>query len=384
MRNFILLLSFTIVSFLFAVFTGGEILYYIFFADVVLLLLNFLYAAIGILSLSIEIDTESTEIHVDDKIKYSIKVKNKLFLPLAFVSIDENNKNFFPITTNLNPFQKKVIKRNVLFKKRGIYTVGPIVVKIKDPFSIFQIKMTVNRKYNIVVYPKAYDVAFDLPLASEVGGFASHAKQFEDYTNLANLREYVDGDSLKKVHWRISAKLQRLYVKEYQHTALSEIVVLWDLCKNHYKADDGTIDEMTAECVLSLVKYCLTNGLPVRLVDYETNRPLAQCSRVNDFSIIKFWTLKLFPIYEMDFGRKLFEYVSCVPKDSTIAIITPSIDETLLAVLSQININQNIVVFYTNKDKLDEKTENGLENLGIKLISWRDMYEGVHMEVQYN
>jgi hypothetical protein len=234
------------------------------------------------------------------------------------------------------------------------------------------------------VYPKVYDIAFDLPLASDVGGFSSRAKQFEDYTNLANLREYVDGDSLKKVHWRISAKLQKLYVKEYQHTALSDVAVLWDLYKNHYKADDGTIDEMTAECVLSLTKYCLINGLPVRLVDYETNKPLAQCSRVKDFSIIKFWTLKLFPIYEMDFGRKLFEYVSCVPKDSTIAIVTPFIDETLLTALSQININQNIVVFYTNKGKLDEKTENGLGNLGIKLISWRDMYEGVHMEVQYN
>jgi len=384
MRNFILLLSFTIVSFLFAVFTSGEILYYISFVNVALLSLSFLYAAIGILSVSIEIYIDSTEIYVDDKVKYSIKIKNKLFLPLAFVSIDENNKNFFPIATNLNPFQKKVIKRNVLFKKRGIYTVGPITVKIKDPFSIFQMKKTVNRRYNIVVYPKVYDIAFDLPLALDIGGFASRAKQFEDYTNLANLREYVDGDSLKKVHWRISAKLQKLYVKEYQHTALSEVVVLWDLYKNHYKADDGTIDEMTAECVLSLVKYCLTNGIPVRLIDYDTNRSLAQCSRVKDFSIIKLLTLKLFPIYEMEFGKKLFEYVSGLPRDSTMAVVTPSVDETLLKVLAQVNINQNIAIFYTNKDRLDEKTKNRLENLGIKITSWRDMYEGVHMEVQYN
>ncbi|HHV73858.1 MAG TPA: DUF58 domain-containing protein [Thermoanaerobacterium sp.] len=384
MRNFILLLSFTIISFLFAIFTSGEILYYIFFVNAALLWLSFLYAAIAILSISIEIDIDSTEIHVDDKIKYSIKIKNKFFLPLAFVSIDENNRKFFPIATNLNPFQKKVIKRNVLFKKRGIYTVGPIVIKVKDPFSIFQMKKTVNRQYNIVVYPKVYDIPFDLPLVSDVGGFASRAKQFEDYTNLANLREYVDGDSLKKIHWRISAKLQKLYVKEYQYTALSEVAVLWDLYKNHYKADDGTIDEMTAECLLSLAKYCLTNGIPVRLVDYETNKLLAQCSRVKDFSIIKFWTLKLFPIYEIDFDRKLLEYVSELPRDFTMAIVTPSIDEKLLAALSQININQNIIVFYTNKHKLDEKTTNDLENIGVKLVSWRDMYESVHMEVQHN
>ncbi|MDI3312312.1 MAG: DUF58 domain-containing protein [Thermoanaerobacterium sp.] len=384
MRNFILLLSFTVVSFLFAVFTGGEILYYIFFADVALLLLSFLYTTIGILSVYIKIDIDSTEIHVDDKIRYKIKIMNKLFLPLAFVSIDENNKNFFPITTNLNPFQKKVIKRNVLFKKRGIYIVGPITVKIKDPFGIFQIKRTFNKKYQIVVYPKVYDVAFDMPLASELGGFASKAKKFEDYTNLSGLREYVDGDSLKRVHWRISAKLQKLYVKEYQHTALSEVAVLWDLYKNHYKTDDGTIDEMTAECVLSLTKYCLINGLPVRLVDYESNKPLARCRRIKDFSIIKFWTLKLFPTYELDFGRKLFDYISYIFKDTTMAIITPCIDESVLTVLSQINFNQNIIVFYTSKDKLEEKTKNRLGNLGIKLITWRDMYENIYKEVQYN
>lgn len=384
MRNFFLLLSFTTVSFLFAIFTGGEILYYIFFALSSILLLSILYSIIGRASIKLKVDIKDTEIHVGEKIRYKIKIKNKWFLPLIFIAIDEKNESFFPITTNLNPFQKKVIKRSIECKRRGIYKIGPVKIKLRDPFGIFEVKKTFNKKHKIIVYPNVYDISIELPAIAEIGRAEGKNKQYEDYTNLSNLREYINGDSLKRVHWRISAKLQKLYVKEYEYTASNEVFIIWDLYRQHYKEDyNGMIDEKTAECVLSIAKYCLANGVPVSLADYESNKLLARCKSIKDFSIFKLLTLKLFPTYDSDFNEKLLNNIRRVSRESTLAIITPYVDEKTVFTLSNINLHQNVIIFYTNKEPLEEEIKRKLDCLRIKFIPWGDKYEDIRKKVQY-
>lgn len=384
MRNFVLLLSFTTVSFLFAIFTGGEVLYYIFFVLTSILLLSILYSLIGRESIKLKIDIKDTEIHVGEKIRYKIKIKNKGIFPLVFIAIDDKNESFFPITTNLNPFQKKTIKRSIECRRRGIYEIGAVKVKLRDPFGIFEVRKTFKTNHKIIVYPNVYDISVKLPAIAQTGGVEVKNRQYEDYTNLSNLREYIHGDSLKRVHWRISAKLQKLYVKEYESTASNEVFIIWDLYKQHYKDDyNGMIDERSAECVLSLTKYCLANGVPVSIVDYGSGKLLLRSKSIKDFSMLKLSTLRLFPTYDYNFNERLLDSIRRVPRDSTLAIITPHVDESTVVTLLNINLYQNIIIFYTNKASLDEELKRKLISLGIKFISWRDKYENIRKKVQY-
>lgn len=384
MRDFVLLLFLTTVSFLFAIFTGGEILYYIFFVLTSILLLSIIYILLVRASIKLKISIKDTSIHVGEKMRYKIKIKNTWLLPLIFITIDDENKSFLPITTNLNPFQKKIIKRSIECKRRGIYKIGPVKVKLRDPFGIFEIKKTFNTKHMVIVYPNIYDISIKLPAMAEIGSVEVKNRQYEDYTNLSNLREYVDGDSLKKVHWRISAKLQKLYVREYEYTASNEVFIIWDLYRQHYNDDyNGVIDEMGAECVLSLAKYCLINDVPVSLIDYESNKLLLKGKSMNDFSMFKLSTLKLYPTYDSDFNERLLDSIRHVPRDSTLAIITPHVDDNTVVTLLNINLYQNVIIFYTNRTSFDKELKRKLDNLGIKFIPWGDNYEDVHKKVQY-
>lgn len=371
MRNFIYLLSLTIASFLFALFTGGEIIYYIFFALSSLLFLCLLYILAASASVKLQIDVENHIIHVGEKLKYKIKLRNKGFFHILFIVVDDKNPGLLPVTTNLKPFGKKAVKRIFESKRRGIYKIGPVTVKIRDPFGILEIKKTFKTNHKITVYPFIYNIAVKLPAMTAIGNTEVKNRSYEDYTNLSNLREYVDGDSLKKVHWRISAKKQKLYVKEYEYTASNEVYMLWDLDKAHYADDyNGVTDERSAECMLSLAKYCLINDVPVNLVDYETRKILIRGKSIKDFDIFKTSTLSIFPVFSYDFNDFIIRCLKSIPYDSTIAIITPHVDDSTINGLSNIRIHRDLMIFYTDKNLIDQRLRDKLEKLNVKFIQW--------------
>lgn len=70
-----------------------------------------------------------------------------------------------------------------------------------------------------------------------------------DQTEVFALRDYVPGDSLKQIHWKLSSKKRELIVKEASFPMEKSLLIFWD--KNTGAARPGEMDAM-AECVSSL------------------------------------------------------------------------------------------------------------------------------------
>lgn len=122
----------------------------------------------------------------------------------------------------------------VVTTRRGVHQVGPVEVLREDPFGLLRWTQIAEEAADLYVRPLRIPVeSLGLGQLSDVDGVASDQVSMSDLAFHA-LREYVPGDDLRHVHWRSSAKADRLLVRQYHDTRRSRVTVLIDAAEPAY------------------------------------------------------------------------------------------------------------------------------------------------------
>ena len=112
---------------------------------------------------------------------------------------------------------------------RGRYRFTGAEVSIEDPFGLSRRRQALPDTGTLVVYPRLtrLETLFsERGLRSHGGGrmLLRRPAGFE----LHSVREYQDGESLRRVHWPSTARRQQLMVKELEDAPRDEVVVVLD------------------------------------------------------------------------------------------------------------------------------------------------------------
>lgn len=112
---------------------------------------------------------------------------------------------------------------------RGRYAYASVRLTIEDPFSLARAELVQGEPQALVVYPRL--VKLDR-LFSEGGAHAQDGRRLllrrPTGYELHSVREYAEGESLRKVHWPSTAKRATLMVKELEDAPRDEVAVLLD------------------------------------------------------------------------------------------------------------------------------------------------------------
>jgi uncharacterized protein (DUF58 family) len=112
---------------------------------------------------------------------------------------------------------------------RGRYPFDAVRLTIEDPFGLARAEIVQGEPQALVVYPRLVDLH---RLFSEGGAHAQEGRrlllQRPTGFELHSVREYAHGESLRKVHWRSTARRGRLMVKELEDAPRDEVAVLLD------------------------------------------------------------------------------------------------------------------------------------------------------------
>ncbi|HZE28815.1 MAG TPA: DUF58 domain-containing protein, partial [Gaiellaceae bacterium] len=112
---------------------------------------------------------------------------------------------------------------------RGRYEFEGSTAVIEDPFGLQRIEQPLDSPGALLVYPRLVELD---RLFSE-GGTRSHdGRQLllrrPSGFDLHSVREYEHGDSLRKVHWRSTARRAQLMVKELEDSPRDEVAIVLD------------------------------------------------------------------------------------------------------------------------------------------------------------
>lgn len=166
--------------------------------------------------------------------------------------------------------------------KRGEYAIGPLRLHISDPLGFFQFACTYSLTSRLVVLPSPLQVP-NLHVQA-AGSFGEH--QFEGSgargggTDFDGVREYHQGDELRRVHWPSTARHGRLNVIEFEHAKAEDTVVALDLERG---SEIGTGKHSSLEYAVKigagLVEQALNLGSMVRLACAGIHGPAAAYGR---------------------------------------------------------------------------------------------------------
>jgi uncharacterized protein (DUF58 family) len=112
---------------------------------------------------------------------------------------------------------------------RGRYAFEGSVAVIEDPFGLERVEQPLEAPGALLVYPRLVELD---RLFSEGGTHGHDGRRLllrrPSGFDLHSVREYEHGDSLRKVHWRSTARRAQLMVKELEDAPRDEVAVVLD------------------------------------------------------------------------------------------------------------------------------------------------------------
>ncbi|MEU4782666.1 DUF58 domain-containing protein [Micromonospora sp. NPDC023633] len=168
----------------------------------------------------------------------------------------------------LRPGRDTTVRYEVPTARRGVVPVGPLRVTRRDPLGLVALARPYGGTVPVWVHPRVHPLnAVPTGAGRSLDGRVD--KVPHGSITFDSLREYVVGDELRRVHWRTSARVGELMVRENVDTSLPRIVVLLDnRAGAHPQRLDGVAEsfESACEAAASVLVAAYREALPVVLL----------------------------------------------------------------------------------------------------------------------
>ncbi|SDQ62838.1 Protein of unknown function DUF58 [Curtobacterium sp. UNCCL20] len=129
-----------------------------------------------------------------------------------------------------------VLDVEALAMHRGRSLVGPVTIRVEDPFGLLRIDRPVVQAEEVVVVPATTPLA-----ALDTGALAGAVSADEGRVGQggsaddSELRPYRPGDPIRRVHWGQSAKRGELHVRQTTQAQPPEAVIALDVRRESYQ-----------------------------------------------------------------------------------------------------------------------------------------------------
>jgi uncharacterized protein (DUF58 family) len=150
--------------------------------------------------------------------------------------------------------------------RRGRHELGPLLAIVSDPLGLARRAWEVVGVTDIIVRPRVHPVL--APRRAGGGDQDPRAEgarvpAFEPAGEFLALRDYEPGDDPRRVHWRSSARLGELIVRQDEAAAPGRVVLLLD---TRMSAHDDQSFETAVEAIASLAMRLRQDHAPVEVI----------------------------------------------------------------------------------------------------------------------
>lgn len=373
-----ILIGFLIIATIFVSNHGGNVSYALFYLAIILPIIAFIYTVYVYERFRIYQFIDRKTIVKGELVPYHYTVSNEDFITYRSIQVkffDDKSQVVGANTTieyTLLPGESMERETSLRCNYRGEYEVGVNLVVITDFLRLLSITYPLQSKYKVTVLPRVLDLSGlrILPLEKDSKRTLTYQNPKEVEMD-TELRNYVYGDSLKRIHWKASAKQQSLQTRKMTQNPRQEMNLYLDLSKLHAKdMDQVIIEDKMIEAELAIVKYCQKNGIPMNVFYEQDGLKNIRILNASDFenlyqesAIIKF--NQKVSMHEL-LSKNVINMGICL-------ILVHKLDEALCIQLQRLKQNGTEVVLLYFASELDEEGKIQIETLRSMGISVREV-----------
>lgn len=155
----------------------------------------------------------------------NVEIQNESFLMIGKLRVfveygagyQEKKQRIVLSFRNL-PVGKTVHHREITISRSGYFEFATRRIAIHDFLGVFYLNRKVHGITDVMILPKINNVP--VRLGEGVKHFYGEAEAYDellegpDHSEILGVREFKEGDKLQRVHWKISARMDDLMVKE--------------------------------------------------------------------------------------------------------------------------------------------------------------------------
>lgn len=294
-----------------------------------------------------------------EEVVFEIEINNRKPLPLPWIQIEDELpeqltllkgkaeetiedrvllKNIFPVG-----MYHRVIRRfPILCRKRGCFVFGPSTVRSGDLFGFFRKQMYIDKLDYLLVFPRLVPLEkLGIPSQQFFGDIRLRRHLFKDPVLIAGVRDYVSGDSLKRIHWKSTARLGRLQTKVYEPTTTVDISLFLDArtLKAPLWGSSVQLQELGIIAAAAISRHALEAGFRVGLYVNQITRfsrgmvNVPHSQHPEQLVHILAALAQLHQVENAPLARYIRDEASSLPQGSTVVAVSAQPSEELLATL---------------------------------------------------
>ncbi len=186
----------------------------------------------------------SDEIEVGEQVQIQLRLDNRDSLAIVWVLIED----VLPLQALTGPppalevdgsrlricsvaaKSSRIVAYKLTALRRGYFQIGPTIAETGDLLGLHRRFRALTSPAYLLVLPKLVPLAgYEIASRRPVGEINVTYRLLEDPTMVSGIRQYQNGDPLRSVHWRASARTGQLQCKQFQPTSVAGATVVVDL-----------------------------------------------------------------------------------------------------------------------------------------------------------
>ena len=319
-----------------------------------------------------------------EKVPVRLELVNRHWLPVPWLQLTETLPlelivpSTYRSVASLGPYDRQQFTYTLHADRRGYYTIGPLHLRSGDLIGLHEELDTEGAPDHLIVYPKIIPFAkVRLPSRSPIGTLPHTQPIFEDPSRVRGKRDYVAGDSLRRVDWKATAVLGRLQVKQFEPSIALETAILLNLNADEYEQRtrlDAT--ELAIVIAASLANWIIgkrqSAGLSVNGADPigAEEKPQALPPRKGRAHLTRILEVlaRIRSVPAAPFVQLLQSETARLPWGTTVILITGSVDDVLFdEIFRARRAGLNVVLVLCGTVKNAAEIQRRAEHFGISV-----------------
>lgn len=150
-------------------------------------------------------------------------------------------------------------RSKALCTRRGLFSLGPTILRTGDPLGLYTVELLDPRHVQIMITPPVVPLPhIDVAPGGRAGQGRPRVQLAERTVSAASVRQYVQGDSQRWIHWPTTARRDEPFVRTFESTPSGD---WWIILDANAAVQTGQDPRSTAEHAVILAASLADRGL---------------------------------------------------------------------------------------------------------------------------